>query len=147
MLTDEGVPKITDFGLAKKLDEAGQTHSGAILGTPSYMATEQAGSGAVGLGPSADVYALGTILYELAVAFSAEGRLLATAGDDRTLRLWNAETLEKLCVFPAQNSSVLDVAFSPDGAFLAIAGVEEQVTVWDMKALRKTLADLQLDWE
>jgi serine/threonine protein kinase len=58
-------PKITDFGLAKKLDEAGQTQSGAILGTPSYMAPEQAAGKPKTVGPRADVYALGAILYEL----------------------------------------------------------------------------------
>ncbi|MGE3808454.1 MAG: protein kinase, partial [Gemmataceae bacterium] len=64
MLTGTGTPKITDFGLAKRLDETeGQTPSGAVLGTPSYMAPEQAqGHGEVG--PLADVYALGAILYE-----------------------------------------------------------------------------------
>ncbi|HVS36431.1 MAG TPA: serine/threonine-protein kinase [Gemmataceae bacterium] len=66
LLTMEGQPKITDFGLAKKLDDAaGQTQSGAILGTPSYMAPEQAGNRAVKVGPAADVYALGAMLYEL----------------------------------------------------------------------------------
>ena len=64
LLTEEGVPKITDFGLAKKLDEAGQTHSGAIMGTPSYMAPEQAAGKSSAIGPLADVYALGAILYE-----------------------------------------------------------------------------------
>jgi hypothetical protein len=60
------LPKITDFGLAKKLDEAaGQTQSGAVMGTPSYMAPEQAGGKVREIGPSADVYALGAILYEL----------------------------------------------------------------------------------
>jgi tetratricopeptide (TPR) repeat protein len=58
------IPKITDFGLAKKLDEAGQTVSGAILGTPSYMAPEQARGESRQHGPSADIYALGAILYE-----------------------------------------------------------------------------------
>jgi serine/threonine protein kinase len=59
------VPKVTDFGLAKKLDEASQTQSGAIMGTPSYMAPEQAGGKGKEVGPAADVYALGAILYEL----------------------------------------------------------------------------------
>jgi serine/threonine protein kinase len=59
------IPKIADFGLAKRLDETvGQTQSGAILGTPSYMAPEQASGLARDVGPAADVYALGAILYE-----------------------------------------------------------------------------------
>ncbi len=66
LLTEDGSPKITDFGLAKKLDDAGQTQSGAIMGTPSYMAPEQAGGKRqAAIGPAADVYALGAILYEL----------------------------------------------------------------------------------
>jgi hypothetical protein len=58
--------KITDFGLAKRLDSAvGHTLSGAILGTPSYMAPEQAEGKTREIGPATDVYALGAILYEL----------------------------------------------------------------------------------
>src|SRR5262249_13415921 len=64
LLAADGTPKITDFGLAKKLGEAGQTQSGAIVGTPSYMAPEQAGGRGKEVGPAADVYALGAILYE-----------------------------------------------------------------------------------
>jgi hypothetical protein len=60
------VPKITDFGLAKKLDDsAGLTLSGAIVGTPRYMAPEQAAGRTRDIGPAVDVYALGVILYEL----------------------------------------------------------------------------------
>src|SRR5262249_54119877 len=56
--------KVTDFGLAKRVEvQAGQTATGAILGTPSYMAPEQA-AGQRDVGPQADVYALGAILYE-----------------------------------------------------------------------------------
>src|SRR6516225_7403882 len=58
LLAEDGTPKITDFGLAKKLEEVGQTQSGAVMGTPSYMAPEQAG-GKRKVGPAADVYALG----------------------------------------------------------------------------------------
>jgi WD40 repeat protein/tRNA A-37 threonylcarbamoyl transferase component Bud32 len=62
---NEGVPKVTDFGLAKYLDApSGPTQTGAIVGTPSYMAPEQA-SQVKDVGPAADVYALGAILYEL----------------------------------------------------------------------------------
>jgi hypothetical protein len=65
LLAADGTPKVTDFGLAKKLDEAGgQTQTGAILGTPSYMTPEQAGGKGKQVGPAADVYALGAILYE-----------------------------------------------------------------------------------
>ena len=60
-----GTPKITDFGLAKRLDETGQTLSGQVLGTPSYMAPEQARGTSGDVTPLADVYALGAILYEL----------------------------------------------------------------------------------
>jgi serine/threonine protein kinase len=59
-------PKITDFGLAKRLEEQQrQTATGVIMGTPSYMAPEQAEGKARHVGPPADVYALGAILYEM----------------------------------------------------------------------------------
>jgi formylglycine-generating enzyme required for sulfatase activity/tRNA A-37 threonylcarbamoyl transferase component Bud32 len=59
------VPKITDFGLARRLDEsANPTVSGAIIGTPSYMAPEQAAGKSKQLGPATDIYSLGAILYE-----------------------------------------------------------------------------------
>ncbi|NQT15878.1 MAG: serine/threonine protein kinase, partial [Planctomycetes bacterium] len=58
-------PKITDFGLAKQTEsDSGQTRSGAIVGTPSYMAPEQAAGHTKEVGPLADVYSLGAILYE-----------------------------------------------------------------------------------
>jgi WD40 repeat protein len=59
------VPKIADFGLARRLDVSGHTATGAIVGTPSYMAPEQAESKKQAVGPPSDVYALGAILYEL----------------------------------------------------------------------------------
>jgi WD40 repeat protein/tetratricopeptide (TPR) repeat protein len=83
---NEAVPKITDFGLAKFLEgAAGVTQTGAVLGTPSYMAPEQARGHGREVGPAADTYALGAILYELLTGrppFRAEGVL---------------ETLEQVC--------------------------------------------------
>jgi serine/threonine-protein kinase len=81
LMTSEGAPKITDFGLAKlrttistsegglaRLDTDGGANSltltGQVLGTPCYMAPEQAGSSSEVVGPATDVYALGAILYE-----------------------------------------------------------------------------------
>ena len=62
----ESVPKITDFGLVKRLDDdAGRTRTGTVLGSPSYMAPEQAAGDVKAVGPAADVYALGAILYEM----------------------------------------------------------------------------------
>jgi WD40 repeat protein len=62
---NEAVPKIADFGLARRLDVTGATSTGAVMGTPSYMAPEQAQGLTHEIGPAADVYALGAILYEL----------------------------------------------------------------------------------
>jgi serine/threonine protein kinase len=71
LLTAGGVPKVGDFGLAKQFAEPEgdlppeyRTESGAILGTPGYMAPEQATGQTAGVGPAADTYALGAILYE-----------------------------------------------------------------------------------
>jgi serine/threonine protein kinase len=66
LLTGDGTPKLSDFGLATLLGAGGGlTRTGAALGTPSYMAPEQARGDKGAVGPAADVYALGAILYDL----------------------------------------------------------------------------------
>jgi eukaryotic-like serine/threonine-protein kinase len=70
LYTADSAPKLTDFGLAKRLDDAGQettalTQTGVQLGTPSYMAPEQAKGDTKWTGPRADIYSLGAILYRL----------------------------------------------------------------------------------
>jgi serine/threonine-protein kinase len=71
LMEPDGAPKVTDFGVARRLAgdpelnrQPGHTHTGDILGTPNYMAPEQAAGRTREAGPAADVYALGAILYE-----------------------------------------------------------------------------------
>jgi serine/threonine-protein kinase len=80
LLTADGTPKITDFGLAKIIPggEGLRTQTGELLGTPSYMAPEQAASRHGAVGAATDVYARGAILYELLTGrppFKAESPL------------------------------------------------------------------------
>lgn len=63
---EQCLPKVSDFGLVKRLSETGQeTQEGTVVGTPNYMAPEQARGLGRAVGPVTDVYALGAILYEL----------------------------------------------------------------------------------
>jgi len=68
LLTADDTVKIADFGLAKRLDsDSSHTKTGVILGTPCYMAPEQANAASEQIGPAVDIYALGAILYEMLV--------------------------------------------------------------------------------
>ena len=65
------------------------------------------------------------------MAFSPDGRLLATAGDDSTARLWDPATGEHLRTLTGHASEVNGVAFSPDGRLLATAGDDSTARLWD----------------
>ncbi|HUG71294.1 MAG TPA: serine/threonine-protein kinase [Pirellulaceae bacterium] len=84
LLTRDGQPKVTDFGLVKRLEgDAGQTHTGAIMGTPRYMSPEQ-GRGEKDVGVPTDVYALGGILY---CALTGRAPFVGATGMDTLMQL------------------------------------------------------------
>ena len=65
LMTEDRIPKVGDFGLAKLLDEdSARTATGELLGTPCYMAPEQASGDVKRVGRAADIYSLGVILFE-----------------------------------------------------------------------------------
>jgi eukaryotic-like serine/threonine-protein kinase len=94
---DACVPKISDFGLAKRLDETGQTHTGQVIGTPCYMAPEQARGASADLTPAADVYSLGAILYEL---LTGRPPLVGLTAVDTVVRVLNEEPARPRALVP-----------------------------------------------
>ncbi len=89
LLTAEGVPKVADFGLARYLDStATLTNTGCPIGTPSYMAPEQAQGHASAIGPATDIYSLGAILYEL---LTGRPPFLAESAADTVVQLLSRE--------------------------------------------------------
>jgi tRNA A-37 threonylcarbamoyl transferase component Bud32 len=97
LLTEDGQPKIADFGLAKQLDVGGQTRTGEVMGTPSYMAPEQA-AGRKDVGPAADVYALGAVLFEL---LTGRPPFVAPTALDTILQVIEAEAPPARSISPA----------------------------------------------
>jgi WD40 repeat protein/tetratricopeptide (TPR) repeat protein len=95
LLTTDGTPKVTDFGLAKMADPAtaGRSEGDAVVGTPSYMAPEQARPGSHEIGPAADVWALGAILY---ACLTGRPPFLAATTIDTLLLVATAEPVAPL---------------------------------------------------
>jgi tetratricopeptide (TPR) repeat protein len=152
LLDAAGVPRVVDFGLAKRIDVEGMTGSGAVLGTPSYMPPEQAAGKSKEVGPTADTYALGAILYECLTGrppFKGESALetilLVVTDDPVPPRRLNPRTpldLENICLkclekLPSKRYASAEALADDLGRFLEgrpvqarAAGVLEQAVKW-----------------
>jgi serine/threonine-protein kinase len=123
LLDEHGEPHVTDFGLAKQVSDAAElTRSGSVLGTPAYMAPEQAAGARGQIGPRSDVYSLGVILYHMLTgrppfqaASPGEMVLLVLEQDPVPPRMLNPAVdrdLEMICLKCLQKPSDLRYASS-----------------------------------
>ena len=85
------------------------------------------------------LFAEGHAGFVVSVAFSSDGRRLASASHIRTVKVWDAETGQETLTLKGHDGPVRMVAFSPDGKRLASAGQDRTVKVWDAETGRETL--------
>jgi hypothetical protein len=152
LLAEDGTPKITDFGLAKKLDEAGQTASGVILGTPSYMAPEQAGGKSKEIGPATDVYTLGAVLYE---CLTGRPPFKAATAFDTLVQVLNAEPAAPRLLNPQIDRDLETIllkclAKDPARRYASAAALADDLQAWregrPIQARRPSLPERAVRW-
>ncbi len=133
ILVDErGQPHVTDFGLAKRTEgDATVSQSGAVVGTPAYMAPEQA-AGKKGLTTAADVYSLGAILYEL---LAGKPPFVGKTAMDILLQVMDHEPNPPRQVQPAIDRDLETICLkclekNPQGRFSSAQAIAEDLERW-----------------
>ena len=132
LLAADGTPKVADFGLAKLIDCGdGLTATGAVMGTPSYMSPEQA-IGTCEVGPAADVYALGAILYE---CLTGRPPFRGPTPLDTVVQVLEREPRDPWAVSPAADRDLSAVALKclekdPAGRYPSAAALADDLGRW-----------------
>lgn len=131
LLAADGSPRVTDFGVSKNIGSEGPTRTGAVLGTPSYMSPEQA-EGKKEVGPSADVWALGAVLYACLTgrppfqAATPLDTIMQVVSDDpippRKLNSAVPSDLETICLKCLRKQ--------PEGRYSSAAAVADDLKRW-----------------
>ncbi|HVK07899.1 MAG TPA: serine/threonine-protein kinase [Gemmataceae bacterium] len=106
------VPKVADFGLAKRVGEgedSGLTRAGAVIGTPNYMAPEQARGDAKQVGPAADVWSLGAVLYHL---LTGRPPFQAASPNETTRQVLEADPVPPTQLVPSLPTDLEDVCLT-----------------------------------
>jgi WD40 repeat protein len=75
----------------------------------------------------------GHLAQVLAVAFSPDGKHLASVGDDRIVRIWNVDDAREILAFSGHTGNIRSVAFSPDGTLLASSGEDKTIRIWKVR--------------
>ncbi len=152
LLDREGTPYVSDFGLAKRLEgDSGLTQSGAIVGTPSYMAPEQAGA-RKDVSTAADVWALGAILYEL---LTGRAPFAAATTLETVLQVLEKEPADPRSLNRAADRDLSAVALKclnkkPEDRYESAAALAEDLERWlagePTRARPPSLAGLAWRW-
>lgn len=156
LLTPDGQPKIADFGLAKlqdlPTDHAAKTITGMIIGTPSYMAPEQAGSDIGRIGPAADIYSLGAILYATLTGrppFQGES-VMKTLSRLATEEVVPPHTLNPAVSLDLSAICIMCLEKDPQKRYSSAQGLAEDLEQWlaggEIQASRATFGNRFTRW-
>jgi WD40 repeat protein/serine/threonine protein kinase len=133
LLDSSGRARITDFGLAKKLDGSTDlTVTGQMVGTPNYLSPEQAAGRNAEIGPASDIYAIGALLYEL---LTGRPPFMANSLQETLLRIRDAEPISPRAQNPAVDREIETICLKclekePQRRYVSADALAQELERW-----------------